>query len=68
MYVGRESSDSQAWSQADVAILALELICIGLWVSIIFGYILLRCIHITHPQICRKVFGHEKFMRRKVMT
>ena len=46
MNVSRESSGWQAWSAADVAILTLELICIGLWVSIIFGYILLRYIHI----------------------
>ena len=46
MNIGRhQSSEWQALSAADVAVLALELVCIGLWVAIIFLYHLLRCVH-----------------------
>ena len=39
----REASGWEAQSAVDVAILTLELICVALWVSIMFGYHLLRC-------------------------
>ena len=45
MNVSRETSGWEAQSAVDVAILTLELICVALWVSIMFGYHLLRCEH-----------------------